>query len=134
MAYLIAIALAFLLLGGFLALTRYETGHGVRFLGGVRSRFDRKVERISFIVRHIDWSAVLSDVVRTATARIVHDVAHAILIIVRIVERLLTRVVKYLRMSREQAAAVSDKKKFDMRASIAHLRKSLRRGRDEGEV
>jgi len=131
MAYLFAILVSFLLLGGFLALTRYETAHGVRFLGGARSRFDAQVEKAAFVVRHVDWSAVLAHLVRTATARIVHDLAHATLIVVRIVERVLTRVVKYLRTRRQQAAVVSDRKKFDMRASFAQLRQSLRKATEE---
>ncbi len=133
MAYLIAILVSFLLLGAFLALTRYETTHGVRFFGSARSRFDSEVEKAAFIVRHVDWSAALAHLVRTATARIVHDVAHTTLIVVRIIERLLTRVVKYLRTSRQQAAAVSDRKKFDMRASLAQLRQNFKKAREESE-
>jgi len=134
MAYLIAIAISFLLLGGFLALTRFETGRGVRFFGDARARFDMGVERASFIARHVDWSAVLAHVVRTAVARIVHDIAHASLITVRIIERLLTRVVKYLRTSRQQAAATSDRKKFDMRASLQQLRQTLKKAKEDAEV
>ncbi|HYE23006.1 MAG TPA: hypothetical protein VEA92_00965 [Candidatus Paceibacterota bacterium] len=134
MAYLIAIAISFLLLGGFLALTRFETGRGVRFFGSIRTRFDTGVERTSFIIRHVDWSAVLATLVRTAAARIVHDIAHASLIAVRIIERLLTRVVKYLRSSRQQAAATSDRKKFDLRASLAQLRQTLKKAKEEAEV
>ena len=133
MAYLIAILVSFTLLGAFLALTRYETGHGVRFFGNVRSRLDAKTERVAFIARHVDWSAAISHLVRTAAARIVHDVAHTILIIVRIVERLLTRVVKYLRSRRKEAAVVSDRKRFDMKASFAQFRSTLKRAKEEGD-
>ena len=134
MAYLFAILITFVLLGGFLALMRFETGRGVRFFGGARARLDSRVERAAFIVRHVDWSAVLSEMVRSIAARIVHDVAHGVLILVRILERLLTRVVKYLRSSRQQAAAISDEKKFDMRASFANLRATWRRAKEDADV
>jgi len=40
-------------------------------------------------------------------------------------------VVKYLRTSRQQAALVSDRKKFDMRASFAQFRATLNRAKEE---
>ena len=131
MAFLIAIAVSFLLLGGFLALVRYEAGHGVRFFGPMRSRFDARVEKAAFVARHVDWSAVIAHAVRSLSARIVHDVAHATLIIVRILERLLTRIVRYLRASRQQAALTSDRKRFDMKASLAQLRSTWRKAKEE---
>jgi hypothetical protein len=131
MAFLIAIALSFLFLGGFLALVRYETGHGTRYFADVRGRMDSRVAKAAFVVRHVDWSAVIAHAVRSASARVVHDVAHATLIIVRILERLLTRIVRYLRTSRQQAALTSDKKRFDMKASLAQLRSTWRKIKEE---
>jgi len=134
MAYLIAILISFVLLGGFLALTRFETGRGVRFFGGMRSKLDSRVEKTAFVLQHVDWSAVIAELVRSITARVIHDVAHATLIIVRILERMLTRVVKYLRSRRQEVAIVSDRKRFDMRASFSQLRQTLRKAKEESEM
>ena len=134
MAFLIAIAISFLLLSGFLVLVRYETGHGTRYFASARARLDSRVEKAVFVARHVDWSAVVAHAVRSASARIVHDVAHAILIIVRILERLLTRIVRYLRASRQQAALTSDKKRFDMKASLAQLRSTWRKAKEREDT
>lgn len=118
MAYIIAIGIALILFGSFLALTRLETARGVRFFGSVRGKLDEKVGKAAFVVRHVDWSAFIAHLLRTLSARIAHDVAHTILIIVRVIERLLTRIVKYLRSRRQQVAHMADKPRFDMRASL----------------
>lgn len=104
MAYLIAVAVAFILFAGFLALARYETGEGRRFLlAGARKRLDRNVSRIGFILNHVDLGAFVSDTVRDTVERILHDVAHASLLVVRFLERALTRFVRQLREKREGA-------------------------------
>ena len=122
MAYIIAIAIALGLFFGFLLLTRLETSRGARFFGRARAKLDERVGKAAFVVSHVDWSAFTGHLVRTVTARIAHDVAHASLIIVRIVERLLTRMVKYLRSSRPHVAPVADKPRFDMQASLAQFK------------
>lgn len=127
MAYIIAILLSLTLLGAFLALTHYETTHGVRFFGTIRGRFDKKVARAAFIINHVDWPALISHMTKTVLARIAHDIAHTTLIIVRILERVLTRVVKSLRTRRESVDVVRDHKRFDLRASLAQFRSTLER-------
>ncbi|HWH06953.1 MAG TPA: hypothetical protein VNU47_00260 [Candidatus Paceibacterota bacterium] len=127
MAYIIAILLSLTLLGAFLALTHYETTHGIRFFGTLRGRFDKRVARITFIMSHVDWSAFLSHFTRSLAARIVHDIAHTSLIVVRILERVLTRIVKSLRTRRQSPEIVTEEKRFDLRASLAQFRTTLER-------
>lgn len=125
MAYLIAIFASIALLAGFLALTRFEAVHGTRVLGSVRRRLDTRAERVGFVVSHVDWAAFTNHMVRTAAARIAHDLAHATLLVVRVLERMLTRFVKYLRSRRHQVATVTEKKKFDFRDSLKQFRSTL---------
>lgn len=100
MLYLILIAVSLILLGGFLMLTAFERGRGLRIAGAWRNRFDKQVARASFIMRHVDWGAFVKHLMETVTERVLHDVAHAVLRIVRRTERLLTRTVKSLRERR----------------------------------
>ncbi|MDP1689912.1 MAG: hypothetical protein Q8L52_01780 [bacterium] len=97
MAALIFILITFVLLGSFVVLTDYEARKGVRFFARERERLDHSVERVEFILRNVDLGAFLRDEIRRLIARISHDIAHLSLQAVRATERLLTRVVRYLR-------------------------------------
>lgn len=66
-----------------------------------RTRFDEYIERIEFILTHINLGAFLQDEARRLTARVGHDIAHLSLIAVRAAERVLTRLVRYLRIRHE---------------------------------
>ncbi len=101
MGYLIAIASSLVLFTGFLALTRYETAHGVRFLSRSRGKLDTRVDRVEFIMTHVDLAAFLREETERAWKRAGHDLAHLVLQAVRIVERVLTRVVRHLRTHEE---------------------------------
>jgi len=100
MAYLIFLAVSILLFAGFLALTAYESRRGSRVLERARAAFDARLERVSFITTHVDLPAYLRDLVRVLAARIAHDLIHASLVVVRFLERLLTRAVRTLRAER----------------------------------
>lgn len=129
MAYIIAIVASLILFFGFLLLVRVETGRGTRVLAGFRERLDVRAARLAFIVRHVDWAAFLSHMVRSLSARVAHDVAHATLVVVRVLERMLTRFVKYLRSGGQQVAHVAhvtEKKKFNLRDSLKQFRSTLR--------
>ncbi|MDD3531326.1 MAG: hypothetical protein PHV99_01920 [Candidatus Pacebacteria bacterium] len=97
MAPLIFILVAVALLAGFFALTEFEARRGARFFAGERVRLDRSVERVEFILEHIDLGAFLRDEVRRIVARVSHTVANLSLQAVRAAERLLTRLVIRLR-------------------------------------
>lgn len=114
------------ILAAFVVLTHYEAASGARICSRSRSRLDRYVDRVLFIFRHVDFGAFVRDEVHRALARAGHDVAHVTLRIVRASERLLTRLVRHLRMhhevevpretSREYVKTLSDFK-GDLKAS-----------------
>lgn len=81
-----------------MAVTRYEAAHGARFFSSKRLEIDRTVERLVFIVAHVDFAAFLKEEVHIVLTRISHAIAHLSLRVVRAVERLLTRVVRRLRI------------------------------------
>ncbi|MES2931716.1 MAG: hypothetical protein V4682_03410 [Patescibacteria group bacterium] len=100
MLYLILIGLSLILFGGFIALTAFERRRGLRVAGIYRNKLDAKVSRAAFIATHVDWGAFTKHLLGTVLERVLHDVAHFVLRIVRTTERLLTRTVKALRERR----------------------------------
>ena len=103
MPYLITILIIALLFFGFLLMTMYEQSRGQRLLASLRYRLDRKVERALFVVEHVDWGAFTAHLTRTAFTTLAHDIAHGSLVAVRATERTLTRAVRSLRSSRDNA-------------------------------
>lgn len=98
MTYLISIVSTLGLLAGFLALTNYEARRGTRLFAPIRFRLDRRVERLEFVLAHVDLGAFLRDEILRIASRVGHDSAQISLRAVRAVERFLTRTVRYLRM------------------------------------
>ena len=97
MTHLILIVATLALLIGFLALTSYEARNGARFYARYRYHLDRIIGRIEFILENINFGEFLRDEIRHLASRIGHDIAHFSLIVVRAIERLLTRLVRHLR-------------------------------------
>lgn len=97
MTYLIFTVGAFVLMLAFFALTSYEKSRGFRVFSPVRSRLDREVARVEFILEHVDLAAFLRDEMRHTASRFGHFVAQLSLQAVRTAERLLTRLVLRLR-------------------------------------
>lgn len=102
MTSLILILASLFLATGFGVLVSYESRTGVRFFGVYRKQLDVRVERVSFILTHIDFAAFVREEGKHLITRVGHDVVHVVLQSVRAVERLLTRVVRALRARREQ--------------------------------
>jgi hypothetical protein len=100
-ANLIFILVTLGLLVGFLALTAYETRSGVRVYASGRTRLDAFVERVEFILAHVDLGVFLREELRHLIGRLSHDIAHTSLNAVRYFERLLTRLVRRLRVHPE---------------------------------
>jgi len=69
----------------------------MRVYAAQRERLDKTVERIEFVLQHVDLGAFLRTEVRHLVARLSHDIAHLSLQAVRATERLLTRLVMHLR-------------------------------------
>jgi hypothetical protein len=131
MLYFIPIPVTLALLAAFVLLTLVEARSGVRVLAQSRERFDAHVERAGFVLRHVDWGAFINDVLRTFFERALHDIAHGTLIAVRFIERVLTRVVRYLRMRRERLLpqATFEPKTSRISETITYLKRTLRRTR-----
>lgn len=100
MLYLILIGISLILFGGFIALTAFERRRGLRVAGVYRNKLDARVSRAVFIAMHVDWGAFTRHLLGTVLERVLHDVAHFVLRIVRTTERLLTRTVRALRERR----------------------------------
>jgi hypothetical protein len=105
MLYLILILCSVTLLTGFVLLVRYEEQHAVRFFAPKRSEFDVLIERMQFIIQHVDLAAFLQEELRRALTALGHAVVNVSLQAVRSVERLLTRLVRHLRTRSENAEA-----------------------------
>jgi hypothetical protein len=104
-AYLIAILVSLALLIGFVVLTRYEARLGRHFFATERAELDKSAKRIAFIIEHVDLAAFVQDEVHHAANTVGHTVANLSLQMVRAVERLLTRVVRHLRIRNEGMSA-----------------------------
>lgn len=105
MAYLLAILVPSALLIGFFGLTVLESSRGARVLNGARTRLDRKISHVGFIFSHVDLAGFAREEFVRLLARASHAAAHLSLRAVRFVERMLTRLVRHLRM-RQAANAV----------------------------
>lgn len=136
MSYLIAIVVSLILIIGFLSLTSFEAARGVRLLGGLRRRLDRKVGQASFIIAHVDLGSFVRDAVRDGIERVLHDIAHASLVVVRFIERVLTRFVRKLRGRSEE---VPERPRRSFGEAVAHVKRTVRlrrisiQERDAGE-
>lgn len=129
MSLLIFIAVASILFGSFLLLTAFENRAGARVLEPLRRRLDRWVTRLTFIATHVDWSAFIKHVVRTFMERAAHDVAHASLMLVRFVERMLTKAVRSLRERRVGIVAThtESRQRATLRETLQGFRKTLKK-------
>ena len=131
MTYIILIIVSLVLFGGFLALAGFEQKRGLRVAGAYRNRLDAKVSRATFIVTHVDWGAFVRHLAGTAFERMLHDVAHFILKLVRTTERLLTRAVKGLRERRGISTSIDsdEEKENPFSAGVQKVRTALRNAR-----
>jgi len=120
------------MLTAFVLLIAVEDRRGIRFLAVRRDHFDARVARASFILQHVDWGAFFNDVARTGFERALHDVAHATLIAVRFVERVLTRTVRSLRMRRLGEVSATEPmlpKQSRIAGTVLYLKSALKRTR-----
>ena len=98
MIHLIVIGIALVLAGGFLVLNAYEKTLAERYYEEYRARLDKEVKRLTFILTHVDFAAFAREESHRIAGKISHYVAHLTLQAVREIERLLTRLVRYLRV------------------------------------
>jgi hypothetical protein len=133
MPLLILVGLSIFLFGAFLLLTVFEATYG-RMGGSLRTRWDRRVARVTFIVAHIDWGAFVKHMVRSGLDRVAHDSAHASLQAIRFVERLLTRAVRSLR-ERRLGMVTPDvsRQRVSLRETLRKFRKTFARTKEKGK-
>lgn len=130
--HLILIAVPLAVLALFVAVVAYEQHTNRRLvLSSKRYAFDMKVERASFIIQHVDWGAFFNDLTRSGAERLLHDLAHVTLILVRFIERELTGVVRTLRARRDPTALPLPNEEQPTRIAVAtaYLKKTVRRSR-----
>lgn len=97
------ILLALTLLVGYIAVLVYEARRGTRFLEVRRARLDDMAGKAAFIVRHVDFASFAREELTRLARKAGHDLAHLTLVSVRALERLLTQLVRRLRMHAERA-------------------------------
>ncbi len=131
MIYLIAILISLALFGAFLLLTAFERMLGKRLLAGGRSVLDSRVSRASFVLRHVDWIAFLKHASTVIFERVAHDLAHGALLIIRLLERLLTRTVRTLR---ERQLGASPVKPTEKKSLLEKARNSFRRALNRAQA
>lgn len=93
--YLIIAALVLVAL--YVAILVVEAKRGARFFERERARLDRTVRQGVFILAHVDFASFAKEQTRILARRLVHDIAHLSLGLVRAAERLLTQAVRRLR-------------------------------------
>lgn len=126
MSLILFAGIALILFGGFLLLTVLETRMG-RVGERARARLDRFAHRVEFVVAHVDWSALTKHLVRTGTERVLHDCVHGALVVVRFIERTLTRLVRSLRERRAGRVSSHPRQKMHIRETLRKLRISFKR-------
>lgn len=129
MFYLGLVGFSCILFGGFLVFTMIEARTRTRLLGGMRNVIDTHAGRLFFIAGHVNWTEFLSHTIRAGSARFLHDVAHFFLLVVRFIERQLTRMVRYLRNSRPNVLAPKPSRRSIFATTGTYLRERLRRPR-----
>ena len=101
MVFLGLFGLTIALFASFLVLTLYEARGGFRLFAQWRARLDARISRIAFILTNVDFESFLREQVQILALQVAHDVAHYALLFIRAIERLLTRVVKYFRVTHD---------------------------------
>jgi hypothetical protein len=95
--YLILNLIALVLVISFVVLVGYEERRGVRFFAHAREGFDARITRLQFILTHVDLVAFAKEELRRVGSQLSHVLVVLSLRAVRAIERLLTRLIIYLR-------------------------------------
>lgn len=99
MALAIAIAVVALLLAGFLFLTALEGRRGARVMPGARAALDAAALRAAATLSSGRILTSAAHAASIASRHAVHEVVHIVLIVIRAIERTLTRIVRAIRES-----------------------------------
>jgi len=131
MTTLILILAAITLAVGFGITVSYETRTGARFFNRYRTQLDTRIDRVTFILTHIDFAAFIREEGTRFIARMSHDSVHLVLQLVRAVERLLTRMVRTLRTRREMREEVPRKTSRAFVKTLSEFKDDLASNRPE---
>jgi hypothetical protein len=128
MSYLLGTIITFAAVLLFLGVLLVERARERKFFPSLRTRLDTRVERTLYIVEHIDWGAFFGHVLKLSLEKIAHDIVHGVLLVVRTLERSLTRAIRVLR---ERLAYRSDSSQslegFELTKTIQRFRKNMKR-------
>lgn len=128
MVYILFILLSLALLLGFLALTTVETRRGVRVFAPLRAKLDELAQASEELSR-VDLAVFVLHLLRDATHRVLHDLAHLSLLLIRAIERELTRLVKHVRSNRTPIAPEM-KEQSPVKKAAWYVRKALQKSRE----
>ena len=92
------IIITLVLLASYLGTLVLEARRQSRFLETYRARLDQLALRTSFIARHVDFNSFAREEAVHLARQGVHLLARRVLLLVRSTERLLTRLVRHLRL------------------------------------
>ncbi len=127
MSYLLGTSITLALVLLFVVILIIERSREQKFFPKTRARLDARVERALYILEHIDWGAFFGHVLKLSLEKIAHDIVHGVLLLVRTIERGLTRAIRVLR---ERLAYRSDSPEardgFELTKTIQRFRKNLR--------
>ena len=125
MTYLLLILASIALFAGFFGVTVVEARTGTRYFAPVRAKLDKRVARIAFVIKHVDWLEFFTHLIQSFIERVLHDVAHWTLIVVRFIERELTNVVRYLRDRRPNLLAPKPSRTPIFKQVFGYAKKTL---------
>lgn len=97
MSYFIITSIAVGLLLLYVVVLVIERKRGKRFFSESRARFDARVSRVLYIIKHIDWGAFFGHLFKLSLEKVAHDIVHGTLLMVRTMERTLTKAIRALR-------------------------------------
>lgn len=125
MSYLISTIITGVLLLVFVLTLFIERKRGKRFLEPYRARLDRKTARLFYVVQHVDWSAFFSHLFKLTLEKVAHDIVHGSLIVIRSVEKGLTRAIRVLRTRLAHRNSGAKVEGFQIKNTLQQFRKSL---------
>lgn len=109
-----------------------EHKRGGRFFESLRARLDSKVSRLSYGIGHIAWGPFFGHMLKLSIERIAHDIVHGVLLIVRTIERTLTRAIRVLRERLAyRSNSIGASGRFELTRTVQRFRKTLKGDRDD---
>lgn len=124
MSYLLSTLITGALLMLFFVIVVIERRRGHRYFDTVRRKLDADTSRMFYVLEHVDWPAFFAHITKVSLERIAHDMVHGTLILIRAVEKSLTRAIRVLRerVAHQDGVKVEG---FQLKETMRQFRKSL---------